>query len=232
MRWGVWWDAADPAGLAAALVAGPDDIVVRAAAGPVEPSADASQALAAFQERGGRLFAEIGPLGGSDPAPLVESLLTWAPDGLVLRAAVGKRDVQRLGAILAVAEARRGRPDGGTAIVAAAADAAAGALALASLPGCSPRLAGLFWDAGALADGLGCDRAAEPVRHARSGLLLAAAAAGVPAYACLSAGDPLPAGRDGFAGFWTRDLALMPSAGLRTPAGESAGAGLRPALDA
>jgi citrate lyase subunit beta/citryl-CoA lyase len=107
--------------------------------------------------------------------------MAFAPNAIVLPGAVGGRDVAHLGAKLAVLEAETGLADGSIRIIAHPADTAAGVLALATLPGASRRLAALAWRSRVLARELGCRVAAEPVRQARSMLVLAAAAAGVPA---------------------------------------------------
>ncbi|GLK75427.1 hypothetical protein GCM10008171_06810 [Methylopila jiangsuensis] len=107
--------------------------------------------------------------------------------GVLLRRLRASADIERLAARLAVAEARAGSADGALAIVALVAGAA-GLLALPALAGRRPRLAALGWDAAALAADLGaaeardpCGGWIEPLRHARSQVLFAAAALDVPA---------------------------------------------------
>lgn len=107
--------------------------------------------------------------------------------GVLLSRLRTSADIERLAARLAVAEARAGIEDGGLAIVAMIASAA-GLFALPGLAGRRPRLAALGWDAEAIAADLGaagardpCGGWIEPLRHARSQALLAAAALGLPA---------------------------------------------------
>ena len=139
----------------------------------------------------------------------LDAVMAGRPDAVLLPGAVGAQDVQHLAAKLAVREAEHGLPDGVTRILAMAADSAAGVLALASLPGSSPRLLALGWDPAALAAGLGVDADASPVRAARDLLLIAAAAAGLPALDGGMARDDLAAAcaaarHDGFSGRFAR----------------------------
>lgn len=132
------------------------------------------------------------------------------PDGIVLARCEGGRDVARLGARLAVLEAEAGLADGATGILAMV-GTARGVLGLSSLAGASPRLAGIAWDAEALAAGIGAPAARDagglipPLLQARGLVRLAAAAAGVEAIdtAYPAEGDGLlaelaAARRDGF----------------------------------
>ncbi len=150
-------------------------------------------------------IVRVAPLAsGLLPADL-DGVMAGAPDAVLLPGTVGARDLQHLAAKLAVREAERGLAAGRTRIVAMAADTPAGVLALASLSGASPRLMALGWDPAALAAALGVGPHAAPLRTARDLLLIAAAAAGVPALDCGAAGDepadaPDAARRDGFAG--------------------------------
>ncbi len=137
----------------------------------------------------------------------LDDVMAGAPDLVVLPDAVGRADVQQLANRLAVREAEHGWPPGRTGIAALAAASARGVLALPTIPGASPRLRALLWDAAALAADLGVEADAAPCRLARSLLLVAAAAAGVPAVDCGSGdgGADLvracdAARRDGFAG--------------------------------
>lgn len=133
--------------------------------------------------------------------------ISGAPDTILLPDAVGRADIQHLAAKLAVAEAEHGWPPGRTGIAALAAASARGVLALPTIPGASPRLRALFWDGAALAADLGVEADAAPCRLGRSLLVVAAAAAGVPAIDCGSGDGEADlvracdaARRDGFAG--------------------------------
>ena len=152
----------------------------------------------------------VGPLRDGRVDRDLDAVLAGRPDGVLLRGAVGARDFQHLGAKLAVREAELGLPAGRIGILAAAADTPAGVLALSGLAGASPRLRALVWEAGPLARALGLgDPAAGPLLRARDLLVLAAAAAGVPALAMPEPGRTLAdscadAARDGFAGMVAR----------------------------
>lgn len=169
--------------------------------------------------------AGVGPLrdGGGDRD--LDAALPARPDALLLRGAVGGRDLQHLGAKLAVREAELGLPAGRIGILAAGADTPAGVLALAGLAGASPRLRALVWDAGRLARALGLsDPAAAPLLRARDLLLIAAAAAGVPALVLPEPGRALDAlcaaaARDGFAGIVARHPGEVAGAARWFPAG-------------
>ncbi len=140
----------------------------------------------------------------------LDAVMPAGPHGIVLPGAVGAADVQRLGVKLAVREAEHGLPDGVTRILAVAGDSARGLLAIGSVPGASPRLSGIAWDAAALAGDLRvasahdeAGRWSAPFVQARATTLLAAAAAGVPAIDGVSFDmdeDCAAARRDGFAG--------------------------------
>ncbi|SFK46487.1 HpcH/HpaI aldolase/citrate lyase family protein [Methylorubrum salsuginis] len=134
-----------------------------------------------------------------------------APDAVLLAARSG-RDVAALGARLAVHEAEHGWPDGRLRILAAIADPL-GVLEARGFVGASPRLDGLGFDGAALAASLGTDPAGETVAQARALVRLAAAAAGVTAFATLEPGGlaGAAAGRDSF------DLLIARDPGALTP---------------
>lgn len=168
-----------------------------------------------------QLIIDATARDGPDLETGLAAAMAWAPDAILLRGAAGRRDLQRMGAMLAVAEAEHDRPDGATRIILAV-DSAVGALALPTLAAASPRLAALAFDGACLAKALGCDPEAGPVAQSRHATVLAAAAAGVPAYVALDRGDAagsaLAARRDGFAGIWAAcadDMAAAQQA-LRT----------------
>ncbi len=210
----------DPEAVAAAVMSGVDALILDlgAADAPGDRAARRRAALEVLLRRhaggdaaraapGGRraTIVRVAPLeSGLLPADL-DATMAGAPDAVLLPGAVGARDLQHLAARLAVREAEHRLAAGRTRIVAMAADTPAGVLALASLPGASPRLMALGWDPAALAAALGVGPDAAPLRTARDLLLIAAAAAGVPALDCGAAGGdatdaPDAARRDGFVG--------------------------------
>lgn len=213
----------DPEMVRAASLSGVEALVLDlgAPAGPGDRAARRRAAvLALLRRRGGddgtrsdatadRLpvttIVRVAPLASGLLDADLDAIMEGVPDGVLLPGAVGARDLQHLGAKLAVREAERGLAAGRTRVVAMAADTAAGVLALGTLPGASPRLVALGWDPAALAAALGVTPGGSPLRTARDLLLIAAAAAGVAAIDCGPAGDGAaeasdPAPRDGFAG--------------------------------
>ena len=125
----------------------------------------------------------------------------------MLTGCTGAPEIQRCGVRLAVREATLGFASGYTAILAA--PGPAGLLALAGLPGSSPRLAALVWDAAEVATALGASLSAgeadvaEAFLPLKLQLLLGARAAGVAAYDGAVPGraiDPRHARRLGFDG--------------------------------
>ena len=185
--------AGDPAALAAALACGADALVLAAPApnlrGRIEHRPDrwfppfgtrrcGHESRADGPDAGVALYAAVA--GPDDPA--LPGLMALAPDAVLLRDARSGRDVAALGARLAVLEAEGGLPDGGTGILAQVGHPL-GVLDARGFAGASPRLAGLGFDGAALAGIVGADVAAQ----ARGLVRLAAAAAGVPAFAALGA---------------------------------------------
>ncbi len=144
-------------------------------------------AVASIRGRGPRgpfIYVRVDPLVASELTAMVAA----EPDGIVLVGAEGRGDILRLSALTGAAEAVAGLPDGGMGIVAMIATAQ-GVLGAGSLPGATPRLRGIAWDAGGLAASLGAEAPRsgsgsliDPCRAARSQCLLAAAAAGIPAF--------------------------------------------------
>ena len=118
----------------------------------------------------------------------LDGVMAGAPEAILLPKTVGGPDVAHLGAKLAVREAEFGLADGATKIIALATENARGVFALGTLPGSSPRLAGVTWGGEDLSADIGAEtnRGADggyldPYRLARSLALLAAAAAEVDA---------------------------------------------------
>lgn len=169
-------------------------------------------ALAALRARAPGLRIHLRIDAAETPGPA----LALAPDGVAAPVA-GPGDLARLANRLAVHEAEAGLPDGATGIVGLIGSAAC-VLGAAALAGASPRLAGLAWDAEALAADLGIalDRSAAwpaPLAQARGQVVLAARVAGVPAFETVRrdsaslAGTAEAARLDGFAGIAVRDPA-------------------------
>lgn len=180
----------DTRGPAAALACGADALVVE---GPFPSD---------LRARIGALTL-IRALADADTA-----LPAMAPDAILLDRACSGRDVAALGARLAVHEAEHGWPDGGLRILAQVGDPI-GVLEARSFVGASPRLSGLGLDAAALADALGAQSDGATLAQSRAVIRLAAAAAGVTAFASLGP-DAIPetvaaARRDGFALMISRD---------------------------
>ncbi|MCS6854705.1 MAG: CoA ester lyase [Elioraea sp.] len=142
-------------------------------------------------------------LGARAPAPsawvrvnALDSGLTMAdlaavvaarPDGIVLPKCSGREDVVRLDAALSALEAREGLTEGAIAVLPIVTETPTAIFTLGQYGG-APRLAALTWGGEDLAAALGAKanrredgRWDEPYRLARSLVLVAAAAAGVPA---------------------------------------------------
>jgi citrate lyase subunit beta/citryl-CoA lyase len=140
---------------------------------------------------GGRPFRRPGEdtrlyLQVRSPDDDLTAAVTLRPDDIVLTCWENGCDVAHLGARLAVLEAEAGLADGAVGIIAMIATARS-VFGLSSLIGASPRLAGIAWDADALAVGIGAptprdDAGLIPQLLQVRGLLrLAAAAAAVEA---------------------------------------------------
>lgn len=139
---------------------------------------------------GSPVFGRIRPLASGGLEELA-ALMPAQLDGIWLGNASGRAQIEQLGSHLAVAEADLGLADGATRIVASI-ESARGGLAVPSLAEAGPRLAAICCDLAALSRDIGCEpgpaaRLAEPLRAVRAGVLLAAAACGLPA---IEAGAP------------------------------------------
>lgn len=216
--------AHEPAALAAALASGADAVILDLAAAPTQQARIDGRATVArllAGERAGKpsLLVGLGRLETPEVEADLDALAPHRPDAVVLAGAQGGEDVQRLGVKLAVREAEAGLGDGAIAVLALAAGSARAALRLSTYTEASRRLMGLAWSADALAADLGAQtlvgafcadgRLTSPMRLARDLTLLAAVAAGAPAF---DAAFPDPqdaeglrracarARRDGFAG--------------------------------
>lgn len=196
--------------LDAGLASGVDALILDLTAGPQARPIAAGWLAGLGDGPRPLLYVRVHALASGMTDSDLDAVMPAGPHGIVLPGAVGAADVQRLGVKLGVREAEHGLSDGVTRILAVAGDSARGLLAIGTVPGASPRLAGIAWDAGALAGDLGTESARDeagrwtaPFVQARATTLLAAAAAGVPAIDGVSFdmdGDRAAARRDGFAG--------------------------------
>ncbi len=149
----------------------------------MEADPDALRRTAAFLARARDIpiFVRLGPVAAAGTMAALDALVPARPAGILLAGTAGGADVTRLSALLRPREAIAGIDDGATRIIAMAADTPEGMLALATYRGASRRLAALAWDDRPLAAALGAEDGAEVARSARTGLLAAAASAGVAA---------------------------------------------------
>lgn len=148
-------------------------IVGQADAAAFASGADALLADAATAPSPGPpLYLRVRPLGDPGSHDDISAAVRLQATGVALACASGA-DVQRLGARLAVEEARSGLPDGTLRILAFATQTPEAVLALPSYRGASARLAALIvTPAPALRGG--------PLRQARDLAVIAARAASVP----------------------------------------------------
>jgi citrate lyase subunit beta/citryl-CoA lyase len=176
-------------------------IVAEADAAAFASGADAVLAdTSAAPGQGAPLYLRVGPLDEPGAWEQVQAAARLRPAGVALMRAEGAADVQRLGAWLAVEEARLGLPEGALRILAFATQTPAGVLALPSYRGASQRLAGLIvTDSPSLLGG--------PLRLARDLAVIAARAAGVPAIDGTFSGSASLSRADGFDGRAARDAA-------------------------
>ncbi|WP_245259803.1 aldolase/citrate lyase family protein [Methylopila sp. 73B] len=163
------------------------------------PTRDADGVLAgaatSAETRVETLLVPVSLVAGEIAFADVERCVAAGAQAALLSGVRTGADLGHLAALLAVAEARMGRADGATRVVAEV-TTAHGLLELRSLVGATPRLAGLAWDADALRADLGAavlrnaeGRLLPPLAQARSLVLIAAAAAGVPAIDTSSSED-------------------------------------------
>lgn len=136
-----------------------------------------------------RLFLRANALDSGLLDEDLETVVPGAPDAIVLPKATCGADVQRLGAKLAVEEARNGLEHGCIGILPIATESGAAIFGLATYAGASRRMIGLTWGAEDLSADLGAETnrghdgaLTEPYRLARSLTLFAAAAAGLDAF--------------------------------------------------
>ncbi len=201
---------------AAALASEADAFAVDLSSVTAEGIEDARKRAAALileaRERQKTCLAKIHALASGLADGDLDAVMAARPEGVILPDACGGRDVQHLGAKLAVREAENDFPDGAAKILALGADSPAALFELGSFIRATRRLIGLGRDERALAQRLGIGDwgegdAPEPLRVARSLCLFAARAAGAPAYDCAEPGEGEEferqcalAARDGFSG--------------------------------
>jgi citrate lyase subunit beta/citryl-CoA lyase len=138
------------------------------------------------QKPGPRLFVRVNGLETDLCDADLNAIIFAGPDGIVLPKCRSGKDVQHLGAKLAVREAECGLPDGACAILPLVTETAASLFGLASYAGSSQRLLGMAWGVQDLAADLGAQstRSADgaltaPFQLARTLTLVGARAAGV-----------------------------------------------------
>ncbi|WP_298423938.1 aldolase/citrate lyase family protein [Rhodoblastus sp.] len=205
--------AASPAAFAAALTSDADALAIDLSMDDTERTrAAAVEMIAAAKAAGRKRLALIHPLASGLADADLDAVMAAPPDGIILPDALGGRDIQHLGAKLAVREAENDLPDGSMKILPLVADSPAAIFELGALVRATHRLIGIGRDEGLLAARLGLARALQgekpdPLRLARSLAVLAAAAAGAPAYDCAEPGEDddfaracALAARDGFSG--------------------------------
>jgi citrate lyase subunit beta/citryl-CoA lyase len=143
----------------------------------------------ASAERAVPTWVRINPVDTPDALVDLAAIITGRPDGIVLPKARDGADVHRVDHWLEALEAQFGHPSGSILLMPLITESAGALLRAASFTSLPARVAGLTWGAEDLAADLGAsaNRTAEGEYEftfalARSFCLLAAAAAGVPAY--------------------------------------------------
>lgn len=183
------------------------DVVIAAGAQPYPLAVDALRRLCEYAPT----FVAVTP-DAADHGEM-RSLIEHAPiAGVALIGCRDGSDVQQQAARLAVAEAETGRTAGVLEIIALVGSTPAATFALGSLVGASTRLRALVFDGASLAAAVPPQSSA--FAAARGASLLAARAAGVPAYiapaATITAATCHAAVCEGFAGLLTRSAADLP----------------------
>ena len=163
-----------------------------------------------------RIFVRINALDSGLADADLDAVMQAGPEAILLPKCASGRDVQQLGAKLAVREAENALPDGATCILALATETAASLFNLGTYAGASRRLRGLTWGAEDLSADVGSLTARRegggytaPYQLARSLTLFGAAAAEVAAIDTVFPAfrdhqgfmaECLAAARDGFVG--------------------------------
>jgi citrate lyase subunit beta/citryl-CoA lyase len=144
-------------------------------------------------------YVEVGPPGADGATEGLVAAMRLSPAGLVVGGIADGRALTLVDARLAVAEAELGRPAGETKIIAVAGSTPQALLAIETLVGATPRLAGLVHDPVPLRQALGDAEAPDLVRLARALTVAAAHAARVPAIDADASKSADDSRRDGFA---------------------------------
>lgn len=167
----------------------PADAIILDLEDSVAPSAKpgARDLVAATLRQASRdLVVRVNPRGTEWHLADLAAVIPARPAALMLPKCEGAHDLRALDHALSVLETAAGLPVGGIGVIALATETAASVLNLASYPG-APRLLALAFGAEDLSADLGIaprledGRYPAPVAAARAQMLIAAAAAGVPA---------------------------------------------------
>jgi citrate lyase subunit beta / citryl-CoA lyase len=167
----------------------------------------------------------IGMPDDNNGQDALSPLVALRPDGFVLSGCDGVADIQKLDAMLRVAEAENGMEAGSFAIFAEVGEKPEFFLSSHSLRGISARLKGLIFDGAALARATAsrannamAGRLGAPALFARAATVLKASQAGLPRYELL-AREPMPLEElrakrdislaDGFSGVIARSAAQL-----------------------
>jgi citrate lyase subunit beta / citryl-CoA lyase len=219
-----------PRKLGKAALSGADALILdlEDSVAPEAKGAARRSALAFLREMGGerdrpRLHVRINGFSTGLSDGDLDTVMTGAPDGIVLPKASGGADISLLAARIALREALHDLPDGGTRILAIATETPAAIFGLGTYAGASARLEGLAWGGEDLGAALGAAVTkgadggwSEPFRLARNLCLFGAAAAGVRAIDTVFTNfrdldglrsEAAAAARDGFSG----KLAIHPA---------------------
>ena len=134
-------------------------------------------------------WVRINPVATEDALADLTAVIAGRPDGIVLPKARHAADVRRVDHWLEAVEAGAGLPRGGVGLLPLITESAGALLNATSFTSLPPRVLGLTWGAEDLAADVGASSNRTPdgefeltYAMARSFFLLAAAAAGVPAY--------------------------------------------------
>jgi citrate lyase subunit beta/citryl-CoA lyase len=146
--------------------------------------------LASHRERAGQqLWVRVNALASGKLAADLAAVMAGAPDGIVLPKVSGAREALEVARLLAPLESEHGRPAGATQLLIIATETAQSLFALHDYARtANPRIAGLTWGAEDLSAALGAAARTSDgaltftFELVRSMCLLAAGAAGIPAF--------------------------------------------------
>jgi citrate lyase subunit beta / citryl-CoA lyase len=131
-----------------------------------------------------KLYVRVNALGTAHFTDDLSAAISEATTGIMLPKAEGGPSIGELAALMRVAEARAGLPDGKINIIAIATETARGVFTAGTYADCSDRLEALAWGAEDLSADIGAHSARNPdgqftplFAHARTMVLLGAAAA-------------------------------------------------------